>query len=164
MSIADHTKNVWDDLDNEIDQVWAESVTRWKLGEKLHLIGELENEARIEQELHRETSSKEGMILDYLNKPVPEDWPKWYLDKRRMFLNGLSQGEMKLVQRDPICALKIWCELFNGSPKDFSYTDADEINEIICSMPEWSKTQNSLRFGYCGKQRGFQRIDLAHLI
>ena len=123
----------------------------------MYLIGELENEARTEQELHRETSSKEGMILDYLNKPVPEDWPKWDLDKRRMFLNGLSQGEMKLIQRDRICALEIWCELFGGSPKDFRYTDAVEINEIIRSMPGWSKAQNSLRFSYCGYQRGFLR-------
>ena len=107
----------------------------------MHLIGELENEARTEQELHRETSSKEGMILDYLNKPAPEDWPKWDLDKRRMFLNGVSQGEMKLVQRDRICALEIWCELFGGSLKDFRYADAAEINEIILSMPEWSKTK-----------------------
>ena len=52
VGIADHTKNVWDGIDDEIDQVWAEAVTRWKIGEKLHLIGELENKVRIEQELH----------------------------------------------------------------------------------------------------------------
>ena len=157
VGITNHTKDVWDDLDNEIDQIWAEAVMRWRLGEKLHLIGELENEAQNEQEIHREVSTKEGLIIEYLNKPVPEDWPKWGLDKRRMFLNGLSQGDVKLVQRDRICALEIWCELFEGSPKDFHYADAIEINEIIRSMPEWEKTVGSLRFGYCGKQRGFQR-------
>ena len=65
----------------------------------------------------------------------------------------MSQGEIELVQRDHIWALGIWCELFNGSPKDFRYKDAAKINEIICSMPEWSKTQNGLRFGYCGYQQ-----------
>ena len=157
VGIANHTKDVWDDLDNEIDQIWAESVMRWRLGEKLHLIGEIEAEAKAEQEAHREVSTKEGLIIEYLNKPVPEDWPKWELDKRRMFLNGLSQGEVKLVKRDRICALEIWCELFGGTPKDFHYADAIEINEIICSMPEWEKTRGGLRFGYCGYQRGFQR-------
>lgn len=154
---ANHPKNVWNDLDWEVDQIWAEAVMRWRLGETLHLVGEIEAEAQAEQEAHREVSAKEGMIFDYLEKPVPEDWPKWDLNKRRMFLNGLSQGEEKLVKRDRICALEIWCELFGGAAKDFRYADAAEINEIIRSMPEWSKTPNGIRFSYCGYQRGFQR-------
>ena len=157
VGVMKHLKNVWNDLDEEIDQIWAEAVMRWRFGEKLHLVGELEFEAQTEQESHREVSIKEGVILDFLEKPVPEDWPKWELDKRRMFLNGMSQGELNLVQRDRICALEVWCELFNGSPKDFRYVDAAEINEIICAIPGWSKTRNGLRFGYCGYQRGFQR-------
>ena len=157
VGVTEHKKNIWNDLDTEIDQIWAEAVTRWKLGESLHLIGDVEADAQAEQESHREISSKEGMIFDYLDKLVPEDWPKWDLNKRKIFLNGLSQDNAKLIQRDRICALEIWCELFDGSPKDFRYADAAEINEIIRSMPGWTKTENSLRFGYCGKQRGFQR-------
>ena len=157
VGVRKHAKNVWDDLDKEIDQIWAEAVIRWKLGEKLHLVGEIEAEAQIEQEAHREVSSKEGLIFDYLDKPVPEDWPKWDLNTRRIFLNGQQVGEIKLVQRDRICALEIWCELFNGSPKDFRYSDAITINEILYTMPGWEKTKGSLRFGYCGKQRGFLR-------
>ena len=158
VGMANHTKNVWSELDGEVDQMWAEAVMRWRLGEKLHLIGEIEAEAQAEQEAHREVSAKEGMIFDYLEKSVPEDWPKWDLSKRRMFLNGQSLGEEKLVKRDRICALEIWCELFGGSPKDFRYADAVEINEIIRSMPDWSKTPNGVRFSYCGYQRGFQRM------
>lgn len=97
------------------------------------------------------------MILDYLDKPVPEDWPKWGLEKRRVFLNGLSLGKEKPVQRDRICTLEIWCELFEGLPKDFKYADAAEINDIIRAAPGWEKTANSSRFDYCGKQRGFKR-------
>lgn len=157
VGVTKHPKTVWDDLDEEIDQIWAEAVMRWRLGEKLHLMGAVEEEAQVEQESHREVSSKEGMILDFVDKPVPEDWPKWELDKRRMYLNGMSQGEAVLVQRDRICALEIWCELFGGSPKDFRYAEAAEINEILRSMPGWVKTRSGLRFGYCGYQRGFQR-------
>lgn len=157
VGVSPHSKNIWSDLDGEIDLIWSEAVMRWRLGETLHLFGEIEADAQAEQESHREVSIKEGMILDYLDKPVPEDWPKWELDKRRMFLNGLSQGEVELVQRDRICALEIWCELFGGSPKDFRYADAAEINEIIRSLPDWSKISGSVRFGYCGKQRGFRR-------
>ena len=98
------------------------------------------------------------MIIDYLDKPVPEDWSTRDLNQRRTYLNGLSLGEVKLIQRDRICALEIWCELFNGSPKDFRYSDALEINDIIRSVPGWEKTKSGLRFGYCGYQRGFRRI------
>ena len=157
VGVSKHSKNVWNDLDTEIDQIWAEAVMRWRLGEKLHLIDDIENAAQAVQEAHREVSIKEGMIFDYLEKPIPEDWPRWDLSKRRLYINGLSQGEAKLVRRNRICALEIWCELFGGSPKDFRYADATEINEILRSMPGWIKTANSLRFGYCGKQRGFQR-------
>ena len=153
-----HSKNIWTDLDGEVDQIWAEAVMRWRLGETLHLFGEIETDAQVEQEAHREVSGKEGLIIDYLDKPVPEDWSTRDLNQRRTYLNGLSLGEVKLIQRDRICALEIWCELFNGSPKDFRYSDALEINDIIRSVPGWEKTKSGLRFGYCGYQRGFRRI------
>lgn len=44
-----HLKNVWDDLDKEADQVWAEAVMRWSLGEKLYIFDEIETEAQAEQ-------------------------------------------------------------------------------------------------------------------
>lgn len=53
--------------------------------------------------------------------------------------------------------LSIWCEAFGGQAKDFRYSEAAEINDILRTLPEWEKTPNGLRFGYCGKQRGFQR-------
>ena len=150
-------KNVWSDLSDEVDQLWAEAVLRWRLGEGLFLTGEVEQEAKAEQEAHREISSKEGIVLDFIESPVPDDWQKWSLDKRRMYLNGTAQGEVRLVKRDRVCALEIWCEAFGGNPKDFRYADAAEINGILRTQPGWSKSTSSLRFGYCGKQRGFQR-------
>ncbi|WP_369296777.1 hypothetical protein [Acutalibacter sp.] len=151
------TKSVWQDLDEELDQLWAEALMRWRMGESLYLIGNIEEAAKAEQESHRETSSKEGIVLDFVESLVPEDWPTWNLDKRRMYLNGTATGEVRLVPRDRICALEIWCEAFGGSPKDLRYGDAVEINDILRSMPEWEKTAGSVRFGYCGKQRGFMR-------
>ena len=158
MGVQPRKKLVWDTLDEEIDQIWAEAVMRWRFGEGLFLTGELEEEAKEEQEAHREVSSKEGIILDFIDQPVPEDWPKWSLDKRRLYLNGTVEGSVNLVKRDRVCALEIWCEAFGGQPRDFRYSDSTEINDILRAIPGWEKTPGSLRFGYCGKQRGFQRI------
>jgi predicted P-loop ATPase len=150
-------KSIWLELDGSINQLWAEAVVRWRLGEGLYVTGGIEESAKNEQELHRERSSKEGIITDYVEKPVPEGWQKWPLDRRRMFLGGNVQGEVNLVERDRICALEVWCEAFGGQPKDFRYTESAEINDALRMVPGWEKTPNSLRFGYCGKQRGFQR-------
>lgn len=158
VGVQPRQKLVWDTLDGEVDQIWAEAVMRWRLGESLFLTGELEAEAHNEQESHREVSSKEGIILDFASQPVPADWQKWPLEKRRIWLNGEAHGEdLNLSLRDRICALEIWCEAFGGQPRDFRYSDAAEINDILRSMPDWTSSSNGLRFGYCGYQRGFLR-------
>lgn len=150
-------KNVWTWLNQEVDQIWAEAAMRWRFGEGLYLVGELEDAARDVQEEHREVGNLEGLIVQFLEKPVPDDWQKWSLEKRRMFLNGDCVGEMNLVPRDRVCALEIWCEALNGQMKDMSYATTVEINDILRSLRGWEKTSNGLRFGYCGYQRGFRR-------
>ena len=149
------TKNVWADLPEQIDQIWAEAVVRWRLGEPLYLRGELEEAAKIKQEEHREVSTREGIVLDFLAKQVPEDWAKWPLDRRRMFWAGAVQGDLKLVDRDKVCALEVWCEALDGRQKDIQYRDSAEINGILEACEGWRKTEKTMRFGYCGVQRGF---------
>lgn len=150
-------KFVWDELEAEVDQMWAEAVMRWRLGEGLFLTGDIEAAAKDEQEAHREVSSKEGIIIDFVEREVPSDWSKWSLDKRRMFLSGNVENAGDLMLRDRICALEIWCEAFGGQMKDFKYSDAAEINDILRSLPGWARNPKGLRFGYCGYQRGFER-------
>lgn len=158
VGITDRKKSIWKDLDVELDQLWAEAVVRWRVGESLYLIGDAEEEAKAVQESHREMSAKEGLIMDFLDKPVPSDWQRWNLDKRRMFLQGSVQGTLELVPRNRVCALEVWCEVFGGQSKDFKLQDAQEINAILRTIPGWEKTTNGLRFGYCGYQRGFRRV------
>lgn len=149
------TKNVWTDLHKDIDQLWAEATVRWQSGEPLYLAGELEEAARAKQEEHREVSTREGLVLDFLNRQVPADWQNWPLDRRRMFWAGAVQGDVKLVDRDRVCALEVWCEALDGKQKDIRYSDTAEINSIIETLCDWEKSKSSLRFGYCGAQRGF---------
>lgn len=150
------TKSVWDDLDQELDQIWAEAVAYWRAGEPLYLQGELAEEARIQQEGHRETGPREGLIMDFLDKPVPRDWNSWDLERRRMFWNGnIVDADLELIPRERVCALEVWCELFEGNKKDMRYSDTQEINSVIATAPGWEKTKNPIQFGYCGKQRGW---------
>lgn len=152
-------KKVFGQLDSEIDQLWAEAVVYYRLGESLFLAGTEAEEARAEQESHRETSAREGIILDYLAKEVPEDWNKMPLDSRRMFLSGNSKTEgVKFIKRDRVCALEVWCEALGGDIKGMKRSDSAEINAVIASAKGWEKQKNGLRFGYAGLQKGFLHI------
>lgn len=151
------SKSVWRDLEQERDQLWAEAVVRYRAGEALYLTGDAAAAATAQQESHREVSAREGLILDFLERPVPRDWAHWPLDRRRVFWSGNVGGDIELVPRERICALEVWCELLEGQKKDMRYTDTQEINSIIAAAPGWVRKTTALKFGYCGAQRGFMR-------
>ena len=153
------TKSVWRDLDPEIDQLWAEAYVRWQAGEPLYLTGAIEEAAKAKQEEHREASSREGIVREFMERPVPDDWSKWPLDKRRMFWGGVTMGSDSphLVPRDRICALEVWCEAFGGSIKEMKNADTRELNAIMAATPGWQKIGGTLRFGPYGAQRGFTK-------
>ena len=152
-------KSVFRDLDGEVDQLWAEAAELWKAGEPLYLTGELEAAAKEAQEAHREVSAREGIIRDFVERQVPEDWNKWTRAQRQAFWSGGLKGNVKLVERERVCALEVWVEALNGDVKNMKYVDAKEINSTIASLPGWEKTKKPLRFGLeYGKQRGFIRV------
>ena len=150
-------KNVWQDLDRELDQLWAEAVEWYRAGEPLYLSGEIEVMAKAQQEEHREASAREGLILDFLERRIPQGWSRWNLAQRRMYWEGGAKGELELTDRDRVCALEIWCEVFDGQKKEMKPADTAEINAIVAAAPGWKKSNRVLKFGYCGAQRGFEK-------
>ena len=158
VGVLPHEKTVWEHLDAEVDQLWAEAVFRWQMWESIYLSGEMWDEAQKQQEAHREVNVREGMILDFLEKPVPPDWKNWDLHKRQLFWNGDNPYNGPLVPRDRVCALEIWCELFNGFKKDMKQTDTREINAIIKASPDWKDIGVRAAGNPYGKQRCFKRL------
>ena len=162
VGVEPHPKTVWKDLTDEvIDQVWAEAKTRWQSGEALYLTGEVEAEAKLKQEEHREVSVREGIIQAFVEKQVPADWSRWTIDRRRDYWSGAThtpEGEaLELVDRDRITAVEVWCELFNGNVKDMKRTDTREINAVLERMDGWRRSETPVRVGPYNTQRGFVR-------
>jgi putative DNA primase/helicase len=148
-------KSVFTDLDSEIDQLWAEAVFCWRIGESLHLTGELEEDAKKQQESHSETDPREGMIRDFAERPVPLDWEKRSLNERKLYWSadfGKVKGETKA--RDRICALEIWTECLWAEAKHMKRADAVTINTILERMPGWEKCKDAYRFGPYGRVKG----------
>ena len=154
-------KDVFRQLAGEVDQIWAEAVTRWRLGEELYLSGELEEVAREQQEAHRESNSKEGMIVEFLKRPVPADWYARSIAARQIWLSGGESAEaVELAPRDRICAAEIWCECFQQPLARIGQKDTREINNILQRLEGWRPARP--RFGgEYGRQRGFERDRLS---
>lgn len=161
VGVVKHSKSVFNDMtDYEIDQIWAEAVELFKDGEKLYLTGEGEKEAMKQQESHSEESAKAGLIEEYLNKPLLDDWYSLELSDRKSYIQGSEFGETLEgnLRRDKTCVMEIWVELFNGDPKQLNPMMSREINDILRGFHDWESYEGRLKFGKSyGQQRAFVR-------
>jgi hypothetical protein len=155
VGIQKNTKSVFTDLDAEIDQLWAEAVFYWRMGEPLHLSGQLEEEAKKQQECHSETDAREGVIRDFVEKPVPLKWEKRTLADRRIHWSGsFGPDNIETKERDRICAAEVWYECLGGDLKLLKRAEVMAINRILDSMPGWKKCKTPYRFGPYGLIKG----------
>jgi predicted P-loop ATPase len=151
------TKSVWDDLtEREVNQIWAEAVVRFKGGEPLYLSREAEDIAKKEQRRHSDTDERAGLIEEFLNTPLPEDWKKRDLYDRRTYLNDpLSKHEGE--QRQVVCVAEVWCECLSKEKQDMDRYKTRDINEILKSLEDWQQSKSTKTFKNYGKQKFYFR-------
>lgn len=149
--------SVFDDLPGQVDQIWAEAVMYWRMGEQLYLTGEAERLAQEAQEEHREASGWEGLILDFLEKKVPINWDNMDVSERKMFLNGNTKTEGQLFPLDKVCIMEIWVECIGGDQRFMKPQDRAKIGNILARAPGWERIKSTARFGPYGTQKGFKR-------
>lgn len=166
VGVCEKKKNLWDDMvQAEVDQIWVEALELWNSGESLYLGADIEKEAIKRQEQHTEESSKEGLIREYLDTLLPENWGDLDVGARRRFIHGTEFGvaEEGTVKRDKVCAMEVWVELFQADPKQMTPVQAREINDILRKIEGWepySKGAGKLKFGKnYGLQRAFIRVE-----
>ena len=149
------------DITNELrDQLWAEAVERYKEGEQLKLSESLEAVALKMQMEYTETDPREGIILEYLDRLLPADWPEKDLLERRTWLSGdFGSAETGTVQRQRVCVAEIWQECFNRDAGSLKRQDTLELMGILRKLPGWEEAKMKQRCGRLyGVQRVFQRI------
>lgn len=153
-------KSVFEDLAGAVPQIWAEALACYRLGETLYLDSkELSAAAKAAQEEHAVHSAKEGIIREFVEREVPDNWDKLDLEARRRYRSGLMTPEgVGLKKLDRVCAIEIWCEALGGDIKYFKRQDAAEINGILAHLEGWEKCKTNVRFGAVyGVQKGFIR-------
>lgn len=152
--------SVFQDLPGQVDQIWAEAVMFWRMGEPLYLTGEAERLALQAQEEHREASEWEGMIMDFLDIRVPVNWDKMDVSERKMFLNGNTKTDkLQLVPMDKVCIMEIWVECIGGDQRFLKPQDRTKIGNILARIRGWERIKTNARFGPYGRQKGFRRVD-----
>ena len=154
---TERKKNIFTDLKEERDQIWAEAVIRWRMGEALYLPPELEAEAAIKQEVHREAHPWEDAIKNFVDQEIPADWDDWDLSRRMTYWGGGAVGDIALVPRTKVCVREIWQEAFMKDLASLDRMKAREVSAVINRLSEWNKA-GAVRFGKpYGVQKGYTR-------
>lgn len=148
----------------EVDQIWAEAIERYRAGEELYLKGRVAADAYAMQQDAMESDDREGVIADYLETLLPENWDKMDLFQRRSFLGGSEfDGAPKAgtVRREKVCIMEIWCECFGKERQNLKRSDSYEVESILMKVGGWEPIQGlksgKTRFPLYGPQKTFVR-------
>lgn len=157
------TKDPWEDLPGEVDQIWAEAVMRWKAGEHLYLPKELEQLARERQEGHNELVADEriGLIDAFIHTPLPDTWDSLTREQRaNWFQTGSQMGhdDMPMHRRETVCTLEVLVECLGMKTDDKTRYKTKEINQILRSISCLRYEGRSYDPVY-GRQRRFRILD-----
>lgn len=161
-----HAKKDLSELTSDyVDQIWAEAYRAYLADSRLTLPTDIAAIATQLQKAHTEGSERAGLIEDYLDKKLPDNWAALDLYERRSYLENYSDADAAAgVLRDRVCVLEIWCEALGNSKERLKNADAREINAILMGLKGWvphDTNSKILRFGNLyGKQRAFVRREI----
>ena len=161
---TDILKDVWDELPQERDQIWAEALHRYREGEKLYLPNELEKAAQMRQDAHNEVAADEriGVIEAFIRRPIPENWEQMGMKQRRdYFLFDNSEGITSLMegrQRRTVTAVEVLVECFGQPMDDRTRYRTKEINQILRGI-SWLRPIGLKRSSVYGVQRTYEIAD-----
>ena len=154
-------KAPWNMTDYTISQIWSEALQTWRDGEKLYLEGEVAAEAYEQQKLAMEADERVGLIKDYLDRLLPEDWEDKIISERRAFIHDddFGQAATGTVPRDRVCVAEIWCELFRKDLMSIKRNDIDELHGLMRRIDGWCRyagnKDGKMKFKLYGSQRAY---------
>lgn len=151
------SKHSWELSTEDIQQVWAEALVYVNAGEKLYLDASMEQLAKLEQREALESDEREGLVRDFLDILLPDDWEKMDLFERRSFLSGTELGGIGRVgtnKRQSVCNMEIWCECFGKERSNLKRNDSNELSAILIKL-DWERLPKKDRTTLYGPQYKF---------
>ena len=158
---ADIMKDVWDELPEEREQLWAEAVHYFRTGEKLYLPRELEKAAQQRQDDHNEVAADEriGVIEAFIRREIPQNWEDMTAKQRRDYFTFGTAGEitalMETMPRKTITAVEVLAECFGQTIDERTRYRTKEINQILRGF-HWLRPIGLKYDRVYGRQRAFE--------
>lgn len=142
--------------DDVVGQIWAEAMTLYKQGEKLYLDPKIEEDARQVQQVHMEEDPRSGLIQEFLEMPLSDDWDNLEIwERKNYFLQKKFTGTKR---REKVCAAEIWSECLCNDYRNISVWDSRQICDIIRKTPGWIERKPArTTFKHYAKQTTFIR-------
>ena len=152
---GDGVKKSWEVTEEEVLQIWAETLEYVKQGEKLYLEYDIDQLAKEEQRMAMESDEREGLVREYLETLLPDDWDDMDLFERRAFINGTEFGDSPkqgVWKREHVSNMEIWCECFQKERSNLRRIDGNEISTIMASIGGWTGLSKKKRLPIYGTQ------------
>lgn len=149
----------------DADQIWAEAIELYRSGEELFLKGKEAEEAYKMQQDAMESDDREGIVAEYLERLLPDNWNGMDIYQRRSFLGGGefdTQDVTGTIRREKVCVMEIWCECFGKERQNIKKADSYEIEGILNKIGGWKRydanSTGKTKVPLYGVQKTFVRI------
>lgn len=138
----------------ERDQIWAEAKHYYEQGEPLYLEEELIADAEAAQRDAMESDDRQGMVEEYLNTLLPEDWDGRDLYARREYLGGdFGSPRDGTIARTQVSNAEVWCECFGRGASDLKPADSYALAALMAKINGWERSSKIAKLPIYGRQR-----------
>ena len=158
-------KKPWDLDRATVDQIWAETILLYEIGEELFLKGDEAKTAEKAQLDSLEADERIGIVSKFLEMLIPSDWNSKDIGEKRFYIDeyNLDEPPKGAKPRTITCNMEIWCECFGKKESDLTSKDSYMLGMIMQKISGWqrySKNKNGMAFFHdYGKQRAYERIE-----
>ena len=139
------------------DQIWAEAKYYYEQGEDLNLPDDVLQEAEEAQIGAMEVDERQGMVEQYLAKPLPTNWATMDLYQRRSYLDGDELTANTVTEpRKTVSNAEIWCECFGKNLADMKPSDSFAIAALMMQIDGWKRSGRRVSQPLYGRQRVYE--------
>jgi predicted P-loop ATPase len=149
----------WDITKEDVAQIWAEAKVLADEGELLYLDSNVEEYAKREQREAMEQDEREGIVREYLDMLLPDDWDTMDIYRRRDFYRDVDDPIRPIGkhERTEVSNIEIWCECFGKAKEDIKTSDSFAISAIMERIENWHKTDERPHIPIYGRQRIYKK-------
>ena len=150
----------WNFTAEERDQIWAEAKTIWQSGEQLYLEGDLIKDAAEAQRDAMEIDERQGMVEEYLETLLPDNWDRMDTYTRRSYIadKDAPTSPIGKMRRETVSNAEIWVECFGRNLAELKPADSYSIATLMTRVSGWERTKVRRRMPIYGEQRLYSRV------